>query len=678
MLLGVVAYVVPEVRWRIAIIVLKATGQIDDISFADLVRMMAPGSGFYLKPLAETHNPFSAITNPFTAEPHVLAGGALFRSKCAACHGAGAIGGTAPNLLGRNLKHGDSDWAIYRAIKLGVAGTTMPAHPMAESEIWSLVAYIRKLQADGTAGLPMAALPEVERVTTARLLASSQEPRNWLTYSGSYNGARHSALNQINRDNASRVVIKWVHQFAGESRVVAATPIVNNGVMYVTEPPNIVHAIDPGSGRTFWTYTHKNADPISHCCGEVNRGVAIHEDAVFMGTMDNHLIALDATTGKLRWKVKLAEHGKGASISAAPLVVDDKVIVGFGGGDYGFRGFLDALSVKDGSRVWRFHTVPGPGEFGHETWSGNSWERGGGGTWLTGVYDPELKLLYWGVGNPGPDFQGETRQGDNLFTNSVVALDPDTGKRKWHFQFTPHDERDWASNQVPTLADLEVNGRMRKVMLWANRNGFFYSLDRETGEFLLAAPFAKQNWAKGIDAKGRPIVNEHVLPNVAGRITYPGPNGATNWQSPTFSPTTGLMYVPALEWGQIIYKDAKPADYRAGTMYLGGGYESIPGSEALYFSVRAIDPRSGKRVWSYDNPKRREWWKTSGLVSTAGDIIFGGDGTDLFILDAIDGRQLWRMNVGGRINASPITYQVNGQQMFTLAAGRSIITVGLP
>ena len=672
-------YGVPDVRWRMELAALKATGQIHDISFAQLLRMMAPGSGFYLKPLVDTRNPFSAISNPFTTDQHVQAGRALFASLCVACHGADANGGgTAPGLAEHNLKHGDSDWAIYRAIERGIPGTAMPAHVLAESEVWSIVAYIRRLQAAGSNSAVIASAPEVTRVTTARLLASREEPQNWLTYSGSYDGARHSRLNEINRENANRVMVKWVHQFSGEGRYVTTTPIVNNGVMYVTEPPNIVHAIDPRSGKTFWTYTHQNEQPISHCCGEVNRGVAIHEDSVYMGTMDNHLVALDAATGELRWKVKLTEHGQGASISAAPLVVGDKVIVGFGGGDYGIRGFLDALSVKDGSRVWRFHTIPGPGESGHETWSGNSWERGGGGTWLTGVYDPELRLLYWAVGNPGPDYQGESRQGDNLYTNSVVALDPETGKLKWHFQFTPHDERNWAANQVPALVDLPVNGQKRKLMLWANRNGFFYSLDRATGEFLFASPFAKQNWARSIDAKGRPVVNESVLPDVVGRLTYPGVIGATNWQSPTFSPVTGLMYVPALEWGHIIYKDAKPADFRLGTPYLGGGWDRIPGSEALYFSVRAIDPLGGKVVWSYDSPKRRQWWKTGGLVSTAGDIIFGGDNTDLFILDATNGRELWRMNVGGRINASPITYQVNGRQMFTLAAGRSIVTVGLP
>ena len=679
--LGAVAlyFLVPEAHWRAEVVVLKAAGKINDISFAELLPMIRPGSGFYLADLAETHSPYSSISNPFTDPESVSKGEAQFGSLCVSCHGADGNGGSAPALSAGNLKHGDSDWAIYRDIQLGIPGTAMTSHSLPALDLWHLVAYIRKIQSARSANVATREAINVDPVTPERILhASADEPQNWLTYSGNYDGARYSHLDQINRDNASRVQINWIHQFSGEERIVETSPIVNNGIMYVTEPPSIVHALDAASGKTLWSYSYRNPDDVSVCCGLVNRGVAVHNDTVFLATLDDHLIALNAANGQVRWNVVLEDYHHGASVTAAPLIVGDKVIVGYGGADMGMRGFLDAISTKDGSKVWRFYTVPAPGEPGSDTWSGDSWKRGGAATWITGVYDPTLNLLYWATGNPGPDYQGDTRQGDNLYSCSVVALDADTGKLKWHFQFTPHDERDWDSNQIPALVDLPIEGYERKLMLWANRNGFYYVLDRVTGEFLHAEPFAKQNWAKGIDGSGRPIPDPAMRPTTAGVSTWPSPIGALSWQSPTYSPRTHMFYVPTLEWGQIVYKDVKPVDYSPGQYYLGGGHNAIPGDESLYFAVRALDPLTGKRIWEYKNPNRPNWWKTGGLVSTAGDIIFGGDDTDLFILDATTGQQLWRKNVGGRINASPIAYAVNGRQVFALAAGRSIVTVGLP
>jgi alcohol dehydrogenase (cytochrome c) len=684
LLLGIVAVgaiyaFIPTVQWRVDVLVLKATGKISDISVRELVHMMAPGSGFYLESLAETHNPFSAIVNPFDDLESVRQGGVLFGSLCVSCHGTEGNGGSAPALSAGNLKNGDSDWALYRVIRDGIPSTAMPNHSsLSELDLWHIVAHVRTLQ---SAKVAVAARNEraVAPVTQERLLKASQaEPGNWLTYSGAYDGSRYSQLDQINRDNAKHVRIEWIHQFAGTERIVETSPIVNNGVMYVTEPPSIVHALDAATGTTLWSYTYRNAGDVSVCCGLVNRGVAVHEDTVFLATLDDHLVALNATDGTVRWIVELEDYRHGASVTAAPLVVGDKVIVGYGGGDMGIRGFVDAISAKDGSRVWRFYTVPAPGEPGNETWSGDSWKRGGAATWLTGVYDPTLNLIYWTTGNPAPDYQGESREGDNLYSCSVVALDADTGKLRWHFQFTPHDERDWDSNQMPVLVDLPFKGDERKLMLFANRNGFYYVLDRQTGEFLVAEPFAKQNWAKGIDPKGRPIPDMAARPSVAGVATWPSPIGAMSWQSPTYSLRQRIIYLPALEWGQIVYKDVQAADHSPGEYYLGGGHEAIPSDKSLYFAVRAIDPTTGKRLWEHKNPMRDNWWKTGGLVSTAGDIVFGGDNTDLFILDATSGSELWRMNVGGQINAAPIAYAVNGRQMFTLAAGRSIVTVGLP
>lgn len=671
---------VPEIRWRLQLVGLSATGQLQDISLAELLPMLAPGSGFWLAGMVDSRNPHIAIENPLTGEAAVARGAALYGSGCVTCHGTGGVGSAGPSLKLGNLRNGDSDWAIFRVIRDGVPGTAMPPHALPDGDIWSLVALVRSFQSSAAPATASGRAPRaVPPVTPARLLDAAAEPDDWLTYTGTYAGIRHSALDQVNPDNAAQLGIRWVHQFEGNARLVEATPLVNGGVMYVTEPPSTVHALDAATGETLWTYAYTNAPDVAVCCGYVNRGVAVAGDTVYLATTDVHLVALDAATGNLRWKVRVEDYRATAtSMTGAPLVVGDKVIVGVGGGDMGARGFVDARSVEDGRQLWRFYTVPGPGEPGHETWSGDSWRHGGGGTWLTGTYDPALKLLYWAVGNPGPDYQGETRQGDNLYTSSVVALDVDTGRLAWHFQFSPHDERDWAANQSPALVDLPWQGTVRPLILWANRNGFYYVLDRSTGEFLLGRPFAKQNWAQGLDARGRPIEIPGARPDVRGKATWPNPLGALSWQSTTYSPRTNLFYIPALEWGQVIYKDAKPVEYEFGQMFLGGGHRSIPGNEQLYFAIRALDPSTGDLRWEYRRPERDNWWKTGGLVSTAGDVVFGGENREFFVLDARDGRELWRRNVGGRINASPITYAVDGRKYFALAAGRSIVAVALP
>jgi len=320
------------------------------------------------------------------------------------------------------------------------------------------------------------------QVTFERLLNAGKEPHNWLTYSGTYKSQRYSLLDQITRENASDLELKWVFQ-AGSLEKFEATPLVADGVMYVTEPPNNVVALDAATGRVFWKREHV-LPRVNVCCGRVNRGLAILGDTLYLGTIDGKLIALDARNGGVRWEVQVADHSGGYALMHAPLIVKDKVLIGTAGGEYGIRGYLDAYDAETGERAWRFYTVPGPGEPGHETWEGDSWKRGGGSVWLTGSYDPELDLMYWGIGNPSPDWNGDVREGDNLYTDSVVALDPDDGEMKWYFQFTPHDVWDWDAVQIPVLADLEYEGEPRKLILWGNRNGFYYVLDRETGEFL--------------------------------------------------------------------------------------------------------------------------------------------------------------------------------------------------
>ncbi len=667
---------VPDLRWRIDVLALKMTGRIDDITTGELLRMMTPGSGFWLAPLAESKNPYAAIHNPFNAADDIERGKALFLSRCAVCHGADGEGDSGPSLVDQRFEAGDSDWALFKVVRDGISGTAMAASGLEDREIWSVLAYVRQLHpsaARDTGPPPVDFRP----VTPSMLLDAGQTPENWLTYSGAYNGQRFSRLDEVTPDNVSRVSVRWIHQFSGSEPIQESSPIVVDGVMFLTESPNVLHALDAATGEVYWTYRHRLPDDIIICCGNVNRGVAIWQDRIIMGTLDSQGLAVDGRTGKRLWLEPMHDYREGSSISAAPLVVRDTVLFGYGGGDYGLRGFFDAVDVADGSRRWRFKTIPAPGEPGNDTWSGESWKTGGAATWLTGSYDPARNRVFWAIGNPAPDHQGDKRLGDNLYSNSIVAVDPDSGEMDWYFQFTPHDEHDWDSNQIPVLVDRVWQGEPRRLLLMANRNGFFYVLDRDDGQFLLARAFAKQNWALGIDENGRPILNPDTILSTEGKITWPSVVGATNWQSPTYSPQTGLLYVPTLEFGQVIFKDAEPVEFERGKLFLGGHHVDIPGEGSLYYAVRAIDPETGDVVWSYDNPPRESWWKTGGLVSTAGGVIFGGDGTDLFFLDARDGSELWRRNVGGRINASPVSYAVDGRQHFAIAAGRALIVLAL-
>ncbi len=393
------------------------------------------------------------------------------------------------------------------------------------------------------AGLVSAQAP----VTFDRIQNSGKEPQNWLTYSGNVLGQRYSELAQITPANVGNLEMKWAFQ-ARSTEKFETTPLVVDGIMYITEAPNDVIALDAVAGKTYWVLaSYTPSTDARPCCGRVNRGVAILGDTLFMATLDSHLVALDATTGHPVWNTEVASAKAGYAMTLAPLVIKDKVVVGVAGGEYGIRGYIAAYDAKTGKEAWRFYTIPGPGEPGHETWSGDSWMHGGASIWMTGAYDPDANLTYWGVGNPGPDFHGSERGGDNLYSDCVVALDADTGKLKWYFQFTPHDVYDYDSVQVPVLADMEWKGRDRKIMLWANRNGFYYALDRTTGEFLNGKPFATVTWAKGLDERGRPMrVAANNPANSAQRI-YPGPLGATNWYSPSYSPRTGLFYIPAWE-----------------------------------------------------------------------------------------------------------------------------------
>ncbi|MDA2938759.1 PQQ-dependent dehydrogenase, methanol/ethanol family [Acidobacteria bacterium AH-259-A15] len=508
------------------------------------------------------------------------------------------------------------------------------------------------------------------QVTYERLLRPDQEPENWLTYSGMYESHRHSRLDQINRENIHKLGLKWVFQMRTLQKV-ETTPLVMDGIMYLTKPPNDAFALDTRTGRPFWSYKRQLPEQLNVCCGQVNRGFAIQGDRLYMGTVDAHLVALDAKTGSLIWDVEVADYKTGYSVTVAPLVVKDKIIVGIAGGEYGIRGFVDAYDAKTGERVWRFYTIPGPGEPGNKTWEGDSWKTGGAGTWVTGSFDPELNLIYWGTGNPGPDWNGEVRKGDNLYSDSVVALDADTGKLKWYFQFTPHDVWDWDAVQIPVLVDMEFQGRPRKLMLWANRNAFYYVLDRETGEFLLARPFAKQTWAEGIDAKGRPIVKPNTAPSKEGTLIYPGVGGGTNWYSPSYSPLTGLLYVSARDYANIFF--TSEATYIPGNEFLGSFGQGDP-DDPGHGAVRALIPVTGELKWEYKLHTK----PVAGILTTAGNVLFSGTAEgQFFALDASSGRELWRANTGGTIVAGPITYLSEGEQLVSIAAGSAIFTFGI-
>src|SRR5271154_1174233 len=406
------------------------------------------------------------------------------------------------------------------------------------------------------------------QVSFDRILTANKEPQNWLTYSGNLSGQRYSELTQIRPDNVKSLEMQWAFQ-ARSTEKFETTPIVVDGKMYLTQAPNDIVALDAETGRTFWIYNYTPSTDARPCCGRVNRGVAILGDTLFMATLDSHLIAIDATNGHPIWNVEVASAKAGYAMTLAPLVIKDKVIVGVAGGEYGIRGYISAYDAKTGKEAWRFYTIPGPGEPGHETWAGDSWKHGGAPVWLTGSYDSSTNLTYWGIGNPGPDYNGKVRVGDNLYSDCVVALDADTGKLKWYFQFTPHDVYDYDSVQVPVLADIDWKGKNRKIMLWANRNGFAYVLDRTTGEFLDGKPFAKVTWATGLDERGRPMRVAANNPTSGGTPTYPGPLGATNWYSPSYSPRTGLFYIPAWDNYHANFVEATP-EYTEGKSYTGG------------------------------------------------------------------------------------------------------------
>ena len=520
------------------------------------------------------------------------------------------------------------------------------------------------------AGLSLALAPATAQVTEARLLNAEREPGSWLTYSGNYSSHRYSRLAQLTPANVAGLRPAWVYQVR-EPGDVQTTPIVADGVMYVTEPKSHVVALDLKTGNTLWRWGRTVPDRVKTLgFGPTNRGVAILDSTVFVGTIEAHLVALDARSGAVRWDAVVASNDSGYGITGAPLVADGKVIIGVSGGEAGIRGHIDAYDARTGARVWRFWTIPAPGEPGSDTWSGDAWRTGGGSAWITGSYDPALGLIYWGVGNPGPDWNGDVRPGDNLYTCSLLALDAHTGQLRWHFQFTPHDTHDWDAAQIPVLADVRIGGRPRKVVVMANRNAFYYVLDRATGEFLHGTAFSRQTWADGLDERGRPRVIAGTEPSDSGTLVYPSLQGATNWFSPSYSPATGLLYVPATELASIYYK--REAKYVAGAYYNGGGEQAFE-NDSSFGVIRALEIGSGRPRWEF----RLQSLGWSGVLATAGGLVFGGTNEGMvFALDARSGRPLWHFQTGALVQGNPISFLIDGRQHVAFASGRAIYVFG--
>ncbi len=547
---------------------------------------------------------------------------------------------------------------------------------LTEAEIQNVVAYLKTLDGSAPSKLPLGG-----GLTWDRIVHSEKEPWNSLMYWGDLGGKRFSALDQINAGNVKNLQTKWALQMPGDG-IVESIPLVVDGIMYTTGPVGNtaeVLALDAKTGQEIWRYDRKQKLTNPYEINRVSRGVTILGNRLFFGTLDAALVALDSRTGAPLWETQVADAKLGYSITSPPVVVKDKVITGVSGGEFGVRGFIDAYDAVTGKRLWRVYTVPGKGEFGNDTWEGDSWKHGGAPTWLTGSYDPELNLLYWATGNPGPDINGDVRKGDNLFSCSVLAIDPDTGERKWHYQFTPNDTHDWDAAEDLVLVDRMWHGQMRKLLLQADRNGVFYVLDRTTGKLLSASPFVRATWVKGWDANGRPITTANWRASPEGATVYPSLGGGTNFQSPSYSLQTGWMY--------LLYYDGPgrytsgPAPYEPGRMYQGSGADdwSLPqpkGQAPPSAGILALDPETGKAQWRFE---LAEASLQPGLLSTAGGLVFTATPEGNFIaLDARTGKALWRFGAGATIPSSPVSYSVDGKQYVAVSSANVLYSFALP
>jgi alcohol dehydrogenase (cytochrome c) len=638
---------------------------------------------------------FAAASQQPATEP----GAKSFATRCSVCHGGNGAGNDrGPTIL--SFIGANADEQITALIRKGV--NAMPPHTIPDLEMQELVAHLRTLAPARRFGRPpRSAVVKLTDGSSLQGLVKNEssfdmqlqtadgkvhflvrdgdvfrEPsllpkQDWPMYDGSYTANRYSSLDQINTSSVKRLTPKWMFPIAWAPRL-EGTPVVEDGVMYVTAI-NAAFALDAATGRQIWQYRRPQTPGLlGEAEAGANRGVALSPKFVFMATDHAHLIALDRATGRLVWDVEMGDYKKEQyGATGAPIVIGDLVFAGVAGGEEGARGFLDAYDISTGKRAWRFWTIPLPGEKLAETWVGSALKYGCGATWMSGSYDPALDLLYWTVGNPCPDYNGDDRKGDNLYTNSVLALRPKTGELKWYFQFTPHDTHDWDAEEPPLLIDEVFQGRPRKLLAQANRNGFFYLLDRETGEFLLGKPFIeKLTWAKGLDNKGRPILNPNQEPTLAGTRICPGPGGGTNWMSASYNPDVKLFFLLANENCSVYKKIPEP--FKLGDRLFNGTAAGEPGAKRY---IRALDILTGRTVWDYEQVGGRSY---SGPLSTKGGLVFFGDASGAFAaLDAKTGKPLWHFQGNQAWWASPMTYMVGGKQYVAMAGPAGFFSFAL-
>lgn len=627
----------------------------------------------------------------------------LFETRCAGCHGSDGNGGEhGPGIVARLFTRNDEELAAV--IRQGVPARGMPPFNLAELEMKQTTTFLRTLRPPrgrGFADIPVRGNVEVDgktfdgfilgqtswdlqfRTQEGRILLLRKDgdhlrqvtsQSDWSSYHGQNSGNRYTGLAQIDATNVARLTPKWVFPVPNAGRL-QTTPIVHEGVMYVANV-NSCYALDAGSGRRLWQFQRPRTQGlIGNAAGGINRGVAIAGDRLFMVTDHAHLLALNRFTGAVLWDTEMADWRQNCNATSPPLAVGKLLIAGTAGGEEGVRGFLAAYDQETGKEVWRFWTVPKPGEPGSETWNGKDIEHGGATTWLTGTYDPETNLVYWPTGNAGPDFNGDNRLGDNLYACSILALDASTGKLKWHYQYTPHDEWDWDAQQPPLLVDSTWEGRPRKLLLQGSRNGFFYVLDRVTGELLLAKPLVKNlTWAKEIGKDGRPVLNANQVPSAEGSLICPAVEGATNWFSTSYSPQTGLFYVNTVE-KCAVYTKRPSGDWQAGRPYRGGGGRQAPNPVPQKF-LRAIDIKTGKFVWELPQTGFANTW--SGTLSTASGLVFFGDDSGaIAAADAATGKRLWHYQFNEVLRASPMTYAFDNKQFISIAAGGNVFAFAL-
>lgn len=621
-----------------------------------------------------------------------------FESRCARCHGGDGNGGEMGPPIRERLTTRDNE-QLMKLIHEGLPLKGMPPGDIGDSETTDLVKFLRTIerrpeaapvvrlhiqttlgkvldgQVMGEGFDDVQLMTDDKRVHLLRRVADRMREvsseMDWPTYNGDPGGNRHSRLTQIDKRNITRLAPRWMFTIpgAGQSQ---ATPVVVGGIMYVANP-NECYALDAGSGRRIWQY--RRARTAGATSGHANRGVAVAGDRVFMETDNAHVIALNRQTGELLWDTELADWKKNYSASSAPLTAGNLVIAGVTGGEHGANGFVAAHDQETGKEVWRFWTVPKPGQPGSETWDGKDIEHGGAPTWFTGSYDPELDIVYWPVGNPSKEYNGDDRKGDNLYSASILALERKTGRLKWHYQFTPHDLWDWDATETSVLIDAVWQGQPRQLMLHADRNGFFYVFDRRDGTLLLAKPFVRNlTWASGIGSDGRPIKLPNQEPTVAGTKVCPSQDGATNWFSPSFNPATGLYYVQTFEKCSI-YTKSDDSTWESGKSYLGGSQRTAtdPKPERI---LKAIDIRTGAITWELPQPGPANSW--GGTLSTAsGLVIFGEEGGALMAADAATGKPLWSFPTNQSWKASPMTYTFDGKQYIAVAAGSNIIAFAI-